>query len=44
MDYYVDRLPIAKVMYYDFVDMIFQNKKLFLLKTRKENYHIQIIV
>lgn len=45
MDYYVDTLPIAKVIYYDFVDMIFENKKkLLLLKTRKGNYHNQIIV
>lgn len=44
MDYYADTLPIAKVMYYDFVDMKLQNEKLVLLKTRKENYHNQIIV
>lgn len=44
MDYYVDTLPIAKVMYYDFVDMILQNKKLFLLKAGKENYLNQMIV
>lgn len=42
MDYYVDTLPIA--MYYDFVDTILQNKKLFLLKARKENYLNQMIV
>lgn len=44
MDYYVGTLPVAKVMYFDFVDVILQNKKLFLLKTRKENYQNQIIV
>lgn len=44
MDYYVDILPVAKVMYYDFVDMVLQNEKLFILKSRKENYHNQIIV
>lgn len=46
MDYYVDTLPIGRVMYYDFVDMLLQSTNLFLLKTRKalENWLNQIIV
>ena len=46
MDYYADTLGIARVMYYDFVDMLLQSTNLLLLKTGKalENWLNQIIV